>query len=275
MAAASAAALTLSIACNCAAVRSAPGRSDLLTTTISATSSKPALMAWTSSPISGACTTSVVSAMAATSTSLCPVPTVSMKMSLKPQAARTAAASAVVPARPPRCPREAIERMNTSPSAAYCCIRMRSPRMAPPVTGLDGSMASTATARSALRASATSADTSVDLPLPGGPVTPTSCAPMALEKSNRRASSATDDLDSTAVSKRVSARREPDRASWARRIPAPLALGTVAPSTRGVITPCAASRGRACTRRSRRCWCRDRRWPRLRLPGGPGCPPPG
>ena len=41
-------------------------------------------MACTSSPISGACTTRVVSAMAATSTSLWPVPTVSRKTSGKP-----------------------------------------------------------------------------------------------------------------------------------------------------------------------------------------------
>ena len=63
---------------SCAAVRAAPGLSPLLTTTRSATSSRPALIAWTSSPISGASSTTVVSAAAATSTSLCPVPTVSI-----------------------------------------------------------------------------------------------------------------------------------------------------------------------------------------------------
>ena len=92
---------TVSIARSCDAARSAPGRSDLLTTTMSATSSRPALIAWTSSPISGAWTTSVVSAIAATSTSLWPVPTVSMKISGKPEASRTAAAATVLAARPP------------------------------------------------------------------------------------------------------------------------------------------------------------------------------
>ena len=85
-----------SIARSEAADRSAPGRSALPTTTMSATSSRPALMAWTSSPIPGAWMTTVVSASAAISTSLWPVPTVSMMTISKPQAARTAALAAVV-----------------------------------------------------------------------------------------------------------------------------------------------------------------------------------
>ena len=75
-------------------------------------------MAWTSSPISGASRTTVVSAAAATSTSLWPVPTVSMRTRSKPAASSTAAAAVVVEASPPACPREAIERMNTSRSPA-------------------------------------------------------------------------------------------------------------------------------------------------------------
>ena len=63
-----------SIARSWAAVRWAPGLSPLFTTTRSATSSRPALIAWTSSPISGASRTTVVSAAAATSTSLWPGP---------------------------------------------------------------------------------------------------------------------------------------------------------------------------------------------------------
>ena len=105
-----------SIARSCAAVRWAPGRSPLLTTTMSATSSRPALIAWTSSPISGASRTTVVSAAAATSTSLWPVPTVSSRIRSKPAASRTAAAAADVEASPPAWPREAIERMKTSSS---------------------------------------------------------------------------------------------------------------------------------------------------------------
>ena len=78
-----------SIARSWAAVRWAPGRSPLLTTTMSATSSSPALIAWTSSPISGASRTTVVSAAAATSTSLWPVPTVSSRTTSNPAASST------------------------------------------------------------------------------------------------------------------------------------------------------------------------------------------
>ena len=143
-----------SIARSWAAVRSAPGLSPLLTTTRSATSSRPALIAWTSSPISGASRTTVVSAAAATSTSLWPVPTVSMSTRSNPAASSTAAAAVVVEARPPAWPRDAIERMNTSGSPAYDCIRTRSPSSAPPVIGDDGSTATTATARPAARTTA-------------------------------------------------------------------------------------------------------------------------
>ena len=82
-----------SIARSWAAVRCAPGRSPLFTTTMSATSSSPALIAWTSSPISGASRTTVVSAAAATSTSLWPVPTVSTSTRSNPTASSTAAAA--------------------------------------------------------------------------------------------------------------------------------------------------------------------------------------
>jgi hypothetical protein len=84
-----------------------------------------------------------------------------------------------VEARPPACPRDAIDRMNTASSPAYDCIRTRSPRSAPPVIGEDGSTATTATVRPALRSSAINAATSVDLPAPGGPVIPTRCAAPA------------------------------------------------------------------------------------------------
>ena len=138
------------------------------------------MIAWTSSPISGASSTTVVSAAAATSTSLCPVPTVSMSTRSKPHASSTAAAAVDVAASPPACPRDAIERMKTSPSSAYDCMRTRSPRSAPPVIGLDGSTAITATVRPALRTSAIRDATSVDFPAPGGPVIPTRWAPPAI-----------------------------------------------------------------------------------------------
>ena len=76
------------------------------------------MIAWTSSPISGASRTTVVSAAAATSTSLWPVPTVSSRTRSNPAASSTAAAAVEVDASPPACPRDAIERMNTPSSEA-------------------------------------------------------------------------------------------------------------------------------------------------------------
>ena len=55
------------------------------------------------------------------------------------------AASPVARARPPRCPRVAMLRMNTPSSAAWVCMRSRSPRTAPPRNGLVGSTAMTPT----------------------------------------------------------------------------------------------------------------------------------
>ena len=63
----------------------------------------------------------------------------------------TLTTSAVERESPPSCPRVAIERMNTSPSSAWRCIRMRSPRIAPPVKGDDGSTATTPTRTPCLR----------------------------------------------------------------------------------------------------------------------------
>src|SRR5688572_3168316 len=156
--------------------RSAPSRSALLTTKISAISMMPALSAWTSSPAPGLKTTTVTSAVRAMSTSAWPTPTVSMITTSRPAAASTLTASAVAVARPPSVPRVAMLRMNTPSSAACACIRTRSPRMAPPVNGLDGSTASTPTVKPSRRIAAISRSTSVLFPAPGGPVTPTTRA---------------------------------------------------------------------------------------------------
>ena len=67
----------------------------------------------------------------------------------------------------------AIERMNTPGSVAWSCMRTRSPRMAPPVNGDDGSMASTATSSPSERSRPMTAEVSVLLPAPGAPVSPT------------------------------------------------------------------------------------------------------
>src|SRR5260370_3595202 len=55
-------------------------------------------------------------------------------------------------------------------------MRIRSPRMAPPLNGELGSVAITATERSSFRNSVTRASTRVDLPVPGAPVKPTTKA---------------------------------------------------------------------------------------------------
>ncbi len=66
-----------------------------------------------------------------------------------------------------------MERMNTPGSVAWRCMRTRSPRMAPPVNGLEGSTAITPTVSPRPRQRWMSWSQSVDLPLPGGPVMPT------------------------------------------------------------------------------------------------------
>ena len=105
-----------------------------------------------------------------------PTPTVSTSTTSQPAASSTRSACGVAQARPPRCPRVAIERMNTPSSVACSPIRTRSPSNAPPENGDDGSTASTPTRRCCARSSRTSSDVVVDLPTPGGPVSPTTCA---------------------------------------------------------------------------------------------------
>ena len=105
----------------------------------------PALAAWMPSPIPGASSTRVVSAAEATSTSAWPTPTVSTSTTSQPAASSTRIACGVAQARPPRWPREAIDRMKTPPSVAWSCMRTRSPSRAPPENGEDGSTASTPT----------------------------------------------------------------------------------------------------------------------------------
>ena len=92
-------------------VASAPSRSALLTTNTSPISRIPALAAWIPSPIPGASRTTVVSARPATSTSDWPTPTVSTITMSQPAASSTRSACGVVQDSPPRCPREAIDRM--------------------------------------------------------------------------------------------------------------------------------------------------------------------
>jgi hypothetical protein len=76
----------------------------------------------------------------------------------------------------PALPRVAMLRINTPGSSTRSDMRMRSPRMAPPENGLDGSMATMPTLRPSARSVRASRATSDDLPQPGTPVMPTTCA---------------------------------------------------------------------------------------------------
>jgi hypothetical protein len=99
-----------------------------------------------------------------------------MMIGSNPAASNTVAADNVFCAKPPPKRRDAMLRMNTPGSACHSVIRIRSPSVAPPVNGLDGSIAITATFAPASRYDRIISLTSVDLPPPGGPVTPIRCA---------------------------------------------------------------------------------------------------
>ncbi len=89
-------------------------------------------MVWMPSPDSGTSTTTVVSASLTTSSSVWPTPTVSTRTQSNPAASRSFWVSAVARASPPRLPRVAMLRMKTPGSRVCACIRIRSPRTAPP-----------------------------------------------------------------------------------------------------------------------------------------------
>ena len=200
---------SVSIARSSATVRSAPSRSALLTTCTSAISSTPALSAWTSSPSPGTETTSTVWARPMTSTSSCPTPTVSTRTRFRPAASMRSTASAAARDRPPRAPRVAIERMKTPGSVAWLCMRTRSPRMAPPENGDDGSTATMPTVRPRARATSASVRASVLLPLPGAPVRPTTWARPVFGNMRAESASARGPPDSTQVRPRPRARIDP------------------------------------------------------------------
>src|SRR5262245_40990778 len=205
----SAAGSSVSIARISATVRSAPSRSALLTTCTSAISRTPALSAWTSSPRPGTETTITVWARRITSTSSCPTPTVSTRTRLRPAASMRSTASAAARLRPPRAPRVAIERMKIPGSRARSFMRIRSPRIAPPENGEEGSTATTPTVRPRARAISASARARVLLPLPGAPVSPTICARPVFGSSRAQSAPARARPDSIHVSPRASARVEP------------------------------------------------------------------
>ena len=126
----------------------AAGWSDLLIAITSGISMIPAFSAWIESPEPGIRTSRTVSATPITSTSLCPVPTVSRKTTSLPAASRSSRACSVASASPPRWPRVPIERMKTPGSRKWSARRIRSPSSAPCENGLDGSTETTPTVRS-------------------------------------------------------------------------------------------------------------------------------
>ena len=168
------------------------------------------MIAWISSPNPGDSTTRVVYARQAISTSLCPAPTVSIRMKSNPAASSTCTTPAVALARPPSSPREAIERINTPGSPASSRMRTRSPNIAPPVKGLEGSTATIATVCfCATRMFFARQLTKDDLPVPGAPVMPTRCALPARANNRSNACSPAGVWFSTSVNKRASSRRLP------------------------------------------------------------------
>src|SRR3954467_771424 len=160
----------------------------------------------------GATSTIVESASEATSTSACPTPTVSTSTISQPAASRTRSACGVDQDRPPRCPREAIDRMNTPESVAWSCIRTRSPNSAPPEKGELGSTARTPTRCPRARNARTKAAVDVDLPTPGLPVSPTTRAPPAYGMSAAITSRNNGEAFSTREMRRPTARASPARA---------------------------------------------------------------
>ena len=106
------------------------------------------------------------------------MPTVSTSTTSKPAASHTSIASRVRWATPPSEPPEGDGRMKARSSWARLSMRVLSPRMLPPVTGLLGSTASTATRWPFdQQCRPRSVSMKVLLPTPGGPVMPTRSAP--------------------------------------------------------------------------------------------------
>ena len=163
----------------------------------------------------------VVSASEAISTSACPTPTVSTRTTSQPAASSTRSACGTAADSPPSWPREAIDRMKTPSSVAWSCIRTRSPSSAPPENGEDGSTASTPTRRPAARNAVTSAVVEVDLPTPGEPVSPTTCAwpPCGCERRRDLAQGCGESFSTSEISRATArgSRRAPARPAPRRR----------------------------------------------------------
>ncbi len=144
-------------------------------TTTCGISTIPAFMNCRLSPEPGWTHSTTVSAAPAMSVSDWPTPTVSIS-TISKSARISTMAETVSAARPPSLSRAAIERTKMPASPGSVLSRVRSPSSAPPEAREDGSTAMTPTVRPSPRQAAIRAPISVDLPTPGGPVTPTTCA---------------------------------------------------------------------------------------------------
>ena len=229
-----------------AAVRSAPSRSALLTTKMSAISMMPALSACTSSPVPGTSTTIETSAVRTMSTSSCPTPTVSMmtmsragRVEHERRVAGRAGQAAEVAAR----------RHAADEHARIAGVRLHADAVAE--DGAAGERAGRIHRHDAdgagrpRAARAVSRSTSVLLPAPGGPVTPTRYARPVC--GNSRETSA---RGRVATRLRSSGDRARDGAHVAREH----ALGqagaaVVVPIRRGAAGRSPAAGSRSCLRR--------------------------
>ena len=141
-------------------------------TTRSASSITPFLMACSSSPAFGSCSSTNMSVMPATAVSLWPTPTVSTITMSWPAASSTSIASRVFSVTPPSVPAVGLGRMKARASTDSRSMRVLSPRIDPPDRLDDGSTASTATRWPRSISSSPSASMKVLLPTPGTPEMP-------------------------------------------------------------------------------------------------------
>ena len=146
--------------------------SALLMRTRSANSITPFLMACKSSPAFGKCMSTNISVILATAISLCPTPTVSTITTSNPAASARSIVSRVFSATPPRLPAVGLGRIKAFSLIDNCSIRVLSPRIEPPETVEDGSIANTATRCPWAIKYSPSASIKVDLPTPGTPDIP-------------------------------------------------------------------------------------------------------
>ena len=192
-------------------------RSALVTTIRCGISTMPAFMNCSESPEPGWTQNTTVSATPATSVSDWPTPTVSI--STRSNSARIThhGGQRLVgqPAQPVARRHRAHE--DCPRRRESWTMRTRSPSSAPPLALDEGSTAITPTVLPSLRQAATSAAHSEDLPTPGGPVTPTTCAcgcaPRRVEQACEPSLSGS---RSSAASAEASARLPPSRSASRR-----------------------------------------------------------